>query len=62
MVSGADTLDIESSSSNNSSHSEHMETENNVTDNIYMYFRGMIEKEQSSYWQEKIYLTFNIFP
>ena len=34
MVSGADTLDIDASSSNNSSHSsEHMETENNVTDN-----------------------------
>jgi len=33
MVSGADTLEIDASSSNNSSHSEHMETENNVTDN-----------------------------
>ena len=34
MVSGADTLDLDASSSNNSSHSsEHMETENNVTDN-----------------------------
>merc|ERR1719350_1530582 len=33
MVSGADSLEIDASSSNNSSHSEHMETENNVTDN-----------------------------
>ena len=31
-MSGADTLDIDASSGNNSSHSELMETENNVTD------------------------------
>ena len=33
MVSGADTLDTDASSSNSSSHSEYMETENNLTDN-----------------------------